>query len=118
MPKGELEKNCRKPRDLVKNRHSASLKKGELILFQGEMKKGEDIADDDDVNQCVTRLSDSDTVYGGIVPQDSVSIALSTFQTGKKCRGGRDTDEQHDTFSSPSCVSHLPSEPLSDLQGF
>jgi hypothetical protein len=41
-----------------------------------------------DENQCVTRLSDSDTVYGGIIPQDSVSIALSTFQTSQKWRRG------------------------------
>ncbi len=65
MLKGELEKNCRKPRGLVKNRHSASLKKGELILFQGEMEKGDDVADDDDV----MRTS---------VSQDSVTATLCT----------------------------------------
>jgi hypothetical protein len=43
----ELENNTRKPRDLTKNRHSDSLKKGQLTLPQGMLKKGEDIAVDD-----------------------------------------------------------------------
>ncbi len=47
--KGELENNSRKPRDLTKNRHSDSLKKSRLTIFQGMMKKGDVIvvADDD-----------------------------------------------------------------------
>ncbi len=48
MLKGELENNSRKPRDLVKSRHSDNLKKGQLTLFQGEMKKVDDVAHDDD----------------------------------------------------------------------
>jgi hypothetical protein len=46
--KGELENNSGEPRDLVKNRHSDNIKKGQLTLFQGKMKKGDDVADDDD----------------------------------------------------------------------
>jgi hypothetical protein len=66
--KGELENNSRKPMDLVKNRHSDSLINGQLTLSQGKMKKGDDVADDDDDDAvgtivCVTRLSDSNTVY-------------------------------------------------------
>ncbi len=55
--RGELENNSRKLWDLTKNRHSDSLKKGQLTLFQGNMQKG----DDDD--KCVTRPSDSNTMY-------------------------------------------------------
>jgi hypothetical protein len=41
--RAELENNSRKPRDLTKNRHSDSLKKGQLTLYQGMMKKGDDL---------------------------------------------------------------------------
>jgi hypothetical protein len=47
-----LENNSRKPRGLIKNRHSDSLKKGQLTLSQGMVKKRDDGAvedDDDDV---------------------------------------------------------------------
>jgi hypothetical protein len=54
-------KTTRKPRDLTKNRHSDSLKKGQHTLCQGKMKKRDDAADDDDdavsENQCFTRRS-------------------------------------------------------------
>jgi hypothetical protein len=46
--KGELENISRKPRDWIENRHSDSLRKGQLNLFQGKMKKGDDVDDDDD----------------------------------------------------------------------
>ncbi len=50
---GELENNSRKPRDLTRNRHSDSLTKSQLTLFQGMMKKGAVIliadGDDDEV---------------------------------------------------------------------
>jgi hypothetical protein len=46
-----LENNSRKPRDLTKNRHSASL---------GEVKKGDDVAVDDDDDDAV-RTSISQT---------------------------------------------------------
>jgi hypothetical protein len=62
----ELENNSRKPRDLIKNRHCDSLKKGQLTLSQGMVKKGEDVAvgdDDDAVRTSVTKPSYSDTVY-------------------------------------------------------
>jgi hypothetical protein len=37
---GELKNNTRKPRDLDKNRHGDSLKKGQLTLSQGKIKTG------------------------------------------------------------------------------
>jgi hypothetical protein len=43
-----LEKNSRKPRDIVGNWHSDSLKKVELTLSQGKKKQGDDVADDED----------------------------------------------------------------------
>jgi hypothetical protein len=43
-----LENNSRKPRDLTKNRHIDSLKKDQLTLSQGMVKKGDDVAVDDD----------------------------------------------------------------------
>jgi hypothetical protein len=46
-----LENNSRKPRDLTKNRHIDSLKKDQLTLSQGMVKKGDNVAvDDDDVD--------------------------------------------------------------------
>ncbi len=68
------------------------------------MKKMGDEVDDEDYeevcseNQWVTRQSDSDTVYWGIVPQHSVCVALSTYQTGENRGGeGKGTDSQHET---------------------
>jgi hypothetical protein len=74
---------------------------GQLNLSQGKMKKGDDVVDDDNDdavwNQSVTRLSDSNTVYCGIVPQYSV-LHISDRT---KC-GGEDTDGQHDTLEVPA----------------
>jgi hypothetical protein len=63
--KGRVGKNSRKPRGLTKNRHSDSLKKGHLSLSQGKVKKGDNVAVDDDdyaVRTSVTKPSDSDTL--------------------------------------------------------
>jgi hypothetical protein len=49
------------------NRHSDSLKKGQLTLFQGKMKKGDDVADDDDDYAVRTSVS-----------QDRVTVTLCT----------------------------------------
>ncbi len=48
--RGESENNSRKLRDLLKNRHSDSLKKSQLTLSQRMLKKGDvkDDTDDDD----------------------------------------------------------------------
>jgi hypothetical protein len=46
-----------KPRDLTKNRHSTSLKKGQLTLSQGKMKKGDDVAVDDNDDAVRTNVS-------------------------------------------------------------
>ncbi len=48
MLKEELESSSKTPRDQTINRHSDSLKKGQLTLSQGRMKMGDDVADDDD----------------------------------------------------------------------
>ncbi len=64
--RGELENNSRKQRDLTENSHSDSIKKGQHTLSQGKMKKGDDVADDDDdavVRTSVTRSAESYTVY-------------------------------------------------------
>jgi hypothetical protein len=72
--KGELENNSRKPRDLTENRHSGSLKKGQLTLSPGKMKKGNDVTDDDDD---VVRTS---------VSQDEMTVALCVL---RNCSSGR-----------------------------
>jgi hypothetical protein len=46
--KVEFENNSRKLRDLTENRHSNSLKRGQRSLCQGKVKKGDDVADDED----------------------------------------------------------------------
>jgi hypothetical protein len=62
--KGELENNWGKPRNLVGNWHIDSLKKVQLTLSQGKKKTGDEVDDEDDYeNHCVTRQSDSDTLY-------------------------------------------------------
>ncbi len=55
---GKVENNSRKPRDLLKNLHRDSLKKSEVTLSQGMLKKGEvnvdaDADDDDEVRTSV-----------------------------------------------------------------
>jgi hypothetical protein len=46
-----------KPRDLLNNRHSDSLKKSQLTLFHGMLKKGDvnDDTDDDEVRTSVSQ---------------------------------------------------------------
>jgi hypothetical protein len=67
MHKGRVGKQLREAKGLNKNRHSDSLKKGQHTLSQGMVKKGDDVAvdDDDAVRTSVSqkKLSDSDTVY-------------------------------------------------------
>jgi hypothetical protein len=48
MLKGELGNDSRKPRDLFRNRHCHSLRKGQRTLSQGKMKKGDYVADNED----------------------------------------------------------------------
>jgi hypothetical protein len=62
---GEFENKSRKPRDLTENRHSDSLKKGQLTFFQSKIMKGDKIADDDtdDALRTIIRPSDINTVY-------------------------------------------------------
>jgi hypothetical protein len=67
MLKEELESNSRKPRDIVKNRHNDSLKKGKHTLSQGKIKKGDDVAVDDDDDTVRTSVS-----------QDQVTATLCT----------------------------------------
>jgi hypothetical protein len=53
----ELENNSMKPRDPLKNRLSVSLKKNQLTLSQGMLKKGnvdDDAVDDDEVRTTVS----------------------------------------------------------------
>ncbi len=118
----ELDSNSRKPRDLVKIRHSDSLKKGLLTLSHSKVKKGDDVADDEDDD------ADDDSVRTS-VSKDRATVTLCTgelfFRTKDSSlirhvkRGwGEDTDSQDDTFSGPSWVSHLPTVPPCASQGF
>jgi hypothetical protein len=52
-----LENNGRKPRDLTKTRHRDSLKKSQLTLSQGMMKKGDDVAVEDNADVVRTSVS-------------------------------------------------------------
>jgi hypothetical protein len=49
MLKGELENNFRKPGTMLENWHSDKLTKVQLTLSQGKKKKGDKVADDEDV---------------------------------------------------------------------
>jgi hypothetical protein len=64
------------------------------------MKKGDDVGDYEDDDAVRTSVS-----------QDRVTETL-----GHMLEGGMDT--QHNKFSSPSWVSHLPAGHPYDLQGF
>jgi hypothetical protein len=59
------------PRGLNENRHSDSLKKGQLTISQGKMKRGDDAADDDMVRTSVSQDRVT-AVTVTIVPQDSI----------------------------------------------
>jgi hypothetical protein len=65
---------------------------GQLTLSRGTIKKGDDVADDDD-NDAVRTSVSQDQVTATlctkeIVPHDSVYIALITYQTDKNEWGG------------------------------
>jgi hypothetical protein len=87
-----VEDNSRKPRDLLKNRHSDSLKKSELTLSQGMMNKGDVVVADEDDK---LRTSAS---------QNHVTTALCTeefFLSADMCEGGQFiycTDGQRNTY--------------------
>ncbi len=94
---------------LTKNRHSDSRKQGQLTFSgYGEEERWHCIwwwwwwwCSE---NQCVTNLSDHNTVCWGKTPQDLVCIAPSAYQTGKKEGRGETTDGQNGTQISPSWV--------------
>jgi hypothetical protein len=58
------------------------------------MKKGDDVADDDALRNSVSKDRVTSTLSS--VPQDSVYIGLSTYQTSKNV-GGEGNGHQHDT---------------------
>jgi hypothetical protein len=64
------------------------------------------------------KTDDSDTVYSGIVPQDSVPIALSTCQIGKYVcvGGGKRMVTQHSDQSQLGL--HLQANPSFNKTGF
>jgi hypothetical protein len=57
MLKRESENYSKKPRDLLKNRHSGSLNKSHLTLSQGMLKKGNVNGDADDYDEVRTSAS-------------------------------------------------------------
>jgi hypothetical protein len=57
MLKKESENDSKKPRDLLKNRHSGSLNKSHLTLSQGMLKKGNVNSDADDYDEVRTSAS-------------------------------------------------------------
>ncbi len=69
MLKGELENNSRKPRDLVRKLAYClpTVKKVQLTLSKGKMKKGDEVADDEDDDVVRTSMS-----------QDQVTATLCT----------------------------------------
>ncbi len=110
---GELENNYRKLRDQTKTRHSDCLKMGQLTLSQFMVKKGYDVAVDDDdalktsVSQNrVTATLCTEEVF---LRTQYILIALSTYQSGENVWGSR--DGQHNTWISPGCGSHLSANP-------
>jgi hypothetical protein len=68
MLKERVGNNSRKSRDLLKNMHSGSLRKSQLALSQGMIKKGDVIVDADD---------DDDEVRNS-VSQNRVTATLCT----------------------------------------
>jgi hypothetical protein len=82
------------------------------------MKKGDYVADNEDDD--VVRNSVTATVCTEelILRTRYIYVALSTYHTGQMWKWGGGIDGQHDTFSGPSWVSHIPAGPPCDLQGF
>jgi hypothetical protein len=89
------------------------------------MKKGADVADDEDDDAVRTSVS-QDRVTATLYTEELFlrmqykhvyCVALFTYHTGQNVGGGN-TESQHETFYSPRWVSHLPTGPSCDLQGF
>ncbi len=75
-----MENDSRKPRDLLKNRHSDSLKKDSTYSFSGMLKKGDvddDAANDDEVRTSASQNCTTATLRRTL-PQNSVFIALAS----------------------------------------
>ncbi len=104
---GELENNSRKPRDLIKNRHSDSLKKGQLTLSEGIVKKGDDVSVDDDDDTMRTSVSQNQVIV--ILCTEELFLRTQYVQltphiTQVKMWGGVETERQHGTQIGPSWV--------------
>jgi hypothetical protein len=90
--KGELEANSRKPRDQTEIRHSDSLKKGQLTLSQGKLRKGDDVADEYDyvvVRTSVLQDQETATLCTEelFLKIQHIYIALYTYQAGQNVGG-------------------------------
>jgi hypothetical protein len=121
MLKGELENNPRKPRNLVRNSSSVLKRVNLRTLSQGKIKKGDDVADDkgdDAVRTSVSQDRVTVTLCIEEVFLRTPYIWLSPHIGQVKFGQWKDPDSQHNTFSSPSLVSHLPAGPPCNLQGF
>jgi hypothetical protein len=65
-----LEDNSWKPRDQTKNRLGRILKKGQLTLPQGMMKKGDDVAVDGDDDDAVRTSVSQSQVTGTLCTEE------------------------------------------------
>ncbi len=99
-------KDSRQPKDLFKNGQSDSPNKSQLALFLRRCSRGDMMILMMRWDYCacaITELCDSNTEYWGIFPQDSVFIALASYQH----RGvGRDRKQMVNAIliDSPSMV--------------
>jgi hypothetical protein len=120
LSKGELENISRKPRDLTKNRHSDSLKKGELTLSQGMIKKGDDVKVDDSHNAVRTSVLQN-RVTATLCTKElflqTQYILLPSHIRQVKCggEGGNGQSTLHSNWSQP--VSRLPANPSCNKTG-
>jgi hypothetical protein len=111
----KLENNSRKPRDLTKSRHSSSLKKGQLILSQGKMKKGADFAvyDNNDVVRTSQRWASPILVCTSAIPQYCGQPKRLRNCELKKLRNCDCGPSKFDFFNSATLCSLRPLQLLS-----
>ncbi len=82
------------------------------------MKKGDDVADDIDYYAVRTTVSQDWVAATEELFLRTGYIKLSLHIRQVKMWGGKDMNGQHDTFGSPSLVSHLPPWPSNKKQSF
>ncbi len=90
----------------MENRHGDSLKRGQVTLSQGKMKKGDNVIDNEDDDVVKTSASQDQvttTLCTEVLFLSTQYIQYSSLHTPDRSNVGKeDMHGQHDTFNGPS----------------